>query len=94
MIVALAFVPLADVELAFETLEGELPDELQPVLAYFETYYIIRRRNDNIRRQPLFEKSLWSVHARTVNNQDRTDNHAEAAHRKLQAMLQTDHPSL
>ncbi|KAH7691334.1 hypothetical protein AAVH_40152 [Aphelenchoides avenae] len=94
MIVALAFVPLADVELAFETLEDELPDELQPVLAYFETYYIGRRRNDNVRRQPLFTKELWSVHARTVGNQDRTNNHAEAAHRKLQAMLQMDHPSL
>ncbi|KAH7708927.1 hypothetical protein AAVH_23803 [Aphelenchoides avenae] len=93
-IVALAFVPLADVELAFETLEDELPDELQPVLAYFETYYIGRRRNDNGRREPLFPKALWSVHARTVNNQDRTKNHAEAAHRKLQAMLQMDHPSL
>ncbi|KAH7708427.1 hypothetical protein AAVH_24321 [Aphelenchoides avenae] len=79
MIVALAFVFLADVELAFATLEDELPDELQPVLAYFETYYIGRRRNDNIRRQPLFPKELWSVHARTVGNQDRTNNHAEAA---------------
>ncbi|KAH7707692.1 hypothetical protein AAVH_25066 [Aphelenchoides avenae] len=94
MIVALAFVPLADVELAFATLEDELPVELQPVLAYFETYYIGRRRNDNIRRQPLFPKELWSVHARTVGNQDRINNHAEAAHRKLQAMLQMDHSSL
>ncbi|KAH7680317.1 hypothetical protein AAVH_41308, partial [Aphelenchoides avenae] len=58
------------------------------------TYYIGRRRNDNIRRQPMFEKTLWSVHARTVDNKDRTNNHAEAAHRKLQAMLQMGHPSL
>ncbi|KAH7695655.1 hypothetical protein AAVH_37283 [Aphelenchoides avenae] len=93
MIVALAFVPLADVELAFETLEDVLPDELQPVLAYFETYYIGCRRNDNIRRQPLFENALWSVHARTVNHLDRTNTYgATTTLRFLETAASLRHP--
>lgn len=44
MIVALAFVPHPDVELAFETLEDTLPGELQPVLAYFEVSALPKSR--------------------------------------------------
>ena len=34
------------------------------------------------------------MYDRTVNGQDRTNNHAEAAHRGLQSVLEMDHPSL
>lgn len=47
-----------------------------------------------IRRRPLFEPNIWSVHERVLNNQDRTNNYAEAAHRRMQSEIDMDHPSI
>ncbi|KAH7713589.1 hypothetical protein AAVH_19054 [Aphelenchoides avenae] len=58
-------------------------------------YHLAKNVRLHVSREGILaEKALWSVHARTVNHLDRTNNHAEAAHRKLQAMLQMDHPGL
>ena len=37
---------------------------------------------------------MWNVHDRVVQHLDRTNNHAEAAHQRIQAELQMDHPTL
>ena len=34
------------------------------------------------------------MHGRVVQHLDRTNNHAEAAHRRIQAELQMDHPTI
>ena len=49
-------------------------------------------RNGN-RHTPLFPMAMRNVHNRVLNNQDRTNSHAEAAYRHLQCELQMDHPS-
>ncbi|XP_018493780.1 uncharacterized protein LOC108863735 [Galendromus occidentalis] len=88
MISALAFVPPERLEDALRELRNELPDQLQPVLDYFEDTYIGRLRvhNDGFlaRRDPLFPVSLWTVYERTLRGDSRTNNYAEAAHRSLQ----------
>lgn len=46
------------------------------------------------RRAPMFKPEIWSVYERTLNNEARTNNYAEAAHRRLQNELCMDHPSI
>ena len=54
MISAIAFVPPAGVVAAFETLSGEVPVGLTPILDYFEDNYIGRPDRRGVRREPLF----------------------------------------
>ncbi|XP_063994399.1 uncharacterized protein LOC135171755 [Diachasmimorpha longicaudata] len=93
MIPALAFIPMSHIETAIETLYDILPDALHPVLQYFEDTYMGPMRR-NKRGRARFPPSTWSVHERTLANQDRTNNFAEAAHRRLQRELDVSHPSL
>lgn len=70
---ALAFVPVQDIQTAFEKLcdsdfwspESEDEDvvKIQEVLSYFETTYIgVPTRTQARRRKPIFEPKLWSVY--------------------------------
>ena len=95
MIVAIAFVPVQHIEEAINQLGDNLPGELLPVLDYFEDTYLgrVNRRGDG-RRSPTFEPSMWSVYERILNGQDRTNNLAEAAHRRLQCELGVTNPTL
>lgn len=97
MIVAVAFVPLDEVDNALDALNEQqtnLDAELQPVLDWLEDNYIGRMNRNGTRRNPIFPVQMWNVFERTINGQDRTNNHSEAAHRRLQSVLQMDHPSL
>ena len=82
-ILALAFVKPENVYDYFETLEEILsPDEI-PALQWLEDYYI-----------PIFQIPVWNVYERVLNDSDRTNNHAEEAHRKLSHELEVKHPTL
>ena len=37
---------------------------------------------------------MWPCYERILNNQQETNNYAEAAHKRLQMELQMDHPSI
>ena len=98
MVPALAFVPPAAMENAVSELAPDLPLELMPLLNYFEDNYIGRLRyapgGGPTRAPPLFPIEWWTVHQRTLDGEPRTNNFAEAAHRKLQREFSVDHPSL
>lgn len=51
----------------------------------------LRRKKRGV---PRFPPSMWSVYDRTLANEDRTNNFAEAAHKRLQRELDVSHPSL
>lgn len=95
MITALAFVPINDLDVAFDRLAGHLPVELQPLLQWFEDFYLGRMNRNGInRRPPMFPPAMWNVYSRVLNGQDRTNNYAEAAHRRIQLELAMNHPSV
>ena len=60
MLVALAFVPVQDVVAELESLGEDIPDELIPLIDYFEDTWIGRLGRRDQRRNPLFHIRLWS----------------------------------
>jgi hypothetical protein len=97
MIVAIAFVPVSAIDTALDALNDPrngLAPELQPIVDWLEDNYIGRANRHGTRRAPIFPIRMWNMYDRTLNGQDRTNNHVEAAHRRLQCVLQMDHPSL
>uniref|UniRef100_A0A915E945 MULE transposase domain-containing protein n=1 Tax=Ditylenchus dipsaci TaxID=166011 RepID=A0A915E945_9BILA len=84
MITAMAFVKPEDVMPVFAELEELLPEELDPILDWFQKYYIgfVNRRGNMV--VPMFAHSLWNVYERTLNGNHRTNNYAEAANHRIQ----------
>ena len=93
MITALCFVPVPHLDHYIDALSEELPLELHSLLNWFEDNYVGRpMRRGNGRRPPLFPPEMWNQYDRTIAGSDRTNNHAEAAHRKIYAELGVNHP--
>jgi hypothetical protein len=51
-------------------------------------------RSGTAGRPPMFPVHWWSCYERTLMGEDRTNNFAEAAHRRLQDALGVDHPTV
>ncbi|KAL4100733.1 hypothetical protein QTP88_020767 [Uroleucon formosanum] len=95
MVVTLSFVPIEDLDAAIQQLGDDLPECLQPLFDWFEDNYVGRtNRNGRDRRTALFSPHIWNLHLRVLNSQDRTNNHAEAANRRLNVEMGVQHPSL
>ena len=92
-LMALAFVPPEDIVAVFEELEKNVDPCLEPVLDYLEDYYVGRRARVG-RKDPRFPISWWNVYNRTLHDQPRTNNSAEAGHRRFQSELALSHPSI
>ena len=77
MICALSYIPIDHINEAILQLSYELPDQLQELLDWFEDNYVgrIDRRTNN-RRAPRFPHSMWNIHQRVLNEEDRPNNHA------------------
>lgn len=93
MILALAFIKIEDLNNAIDLLTTEIPDEVLPLLDWFEEYYIGRIIR-NRRRSARFPPELWNVYERVLNDEDRTNNYAEAANRRLNLQMGVQHPTL
>ena len=95
MIIALAFVPPDHITAAIMELADDLPQELLELLDWLEDNYVGRmNRRGNGRRSPLFPLHIWNVYERCMNDEDRTNNHAEVAHRRLKNELGMQHPTI
>ena len=97
MIMALAFVPVVDLETAFDDLFIEIRNnfnnDMDDVLNYFEDTYIGRQRR-NGRDNPMFAQELWNMYNRTRYHLPRTNNNVEGWHRGLQFHINACHPNI
>ena len=89
----LAFVPPNQVLDTYEALEHQMPDEMLPLLDYFERTYI-GRGIGNQRRAPMFNIEFWNVHNRVINDDPRTNNKLEGHHNLLNSTLGFSHPTI
>uniref|UniRef100_A0A914HPU1 Uncharacterized protein n=1 Tax=Globodera rostochiensis TaxID=31243 RepID=A0A914HPU1_GLORO len=64
------------------------------VLNWFVINYIGGLQQNNTRARPLFQPEQWSVHQRTLNGTDRTNNYAESYHGALQLSFVHTHPKI
>lgn len=98
MIMALAFVPIVDLETAFDDLFNEIRNQfnndMDEVLNYFEDTYMGRPRRNGRRDNPMFAQETWNMHNRTRNHLPRTNNNVEGWHRGLQFHINTCHPNI
>ena len=97
-LIALAFVPEIYVEEAFTQLVQtnyytQNEQELRGLLDYFESNYIgiIMR---GIRRNPLFQKSLWNVYDAAATLETKTINNIEGWHNAFGHIVGSHHPNI
>lgn len=87
-----------DVIECFEQLvsEEDFPDEAEPIVDYFEKYYVGRpsRRRGQPRKEAMFPIPLWNVHDQTCAGDPRINNSVEGWHRRFSHHLLCSHPSI
>ena len=93
MIPAIAFVPTNRVCEYFELLSDALPDEMEPIFAYYEDYYIGRRRG-NRRRNPRYPHDLWNVFNESLREEPKTTNSIDGWHHTFSGSLGAVHPNI
>ena len=93
MIPAIAFVPTNRVCEYFELLSDALPDEMEPILVYYEDNCIGRRRC-NRRRNARYPHDLWNVFNESLGEEPKTTNSIEGWHRTFSRSLGTVHPNI
>ena len=94
LLTALAFVPVADVETAFDFVASNFPAEAASVLDYFEDVYICQPTRRGKRRAVLFPPNSWNIHDCVVNDLPRTNNSVEDWHQAFQRSIGCHHPNL
>ena len=95
MLLAISFVPIDRIDEYFDVILEQLSDEHTTLAEWFEDNYLGRvNRRGTSRRRPLFPPALWNLYERTLNGENRTNNHAEAANRKLQVEFGMEHPTI
>ena len=93
MLAALTFVPLDDINDAFETLAEFMPEAAQPVADYFEDTYIGRPHRRGC-RPPAFPQAMWNVKNWVEGGLPRTNNHIEGWHRHMHSHVGAYYPNM
>ena len=91
---ALAFIPVADVIPAFESLSTHFLQDEFPLLAYFEKTWIGTPVGATRRLTPHFPIQMWNALERSAACSTRTTNALEAYHHAFNALISCQHPSV
>ena len=94
-LLALAFVPVLDIPLVFDTLcdefpkRGSLQEKCDELLAYFNENYVRGTRLPSQRGNPLFSMDTWNHFTSAINRDPKTTNH-----NALNKMFTCAHPGI
>ncbi|KAL3119338.1 hypothetical protein niasHT_001098 [Heterodera trifolii] len=94
MITSLAFLPVHHLQAGLNAIQAQLPAQLHGIFNWFLDNYTGKPWFNGAMTVPLFDPHEWSVHQRTLDGADRTNNFAEAFHRKLQRQFNCTHPTI
>ncbi|CAF1124225.1 unnamed protein product [Brachionus calyciflorus] len=92
---ALPFVPIKHTIFAFDYIKSISPSEFTPILDYFESNYIGKKKEDDekVRLVPRFKIDTWNVRKRMEKNLPRSNNSVEAWHKAMSQDI-PDHPNV
>jgi hypothetical protein len=93
MLLALDFVPPADVANAFDELVESSPAQLTRINDYWEDNFVGRQRR-NRRGNPRFPITIWNMCERLNDYLPRTNNSVEGWHLSFQQTAVCQHPSV
>lgn len=96
MLLALAFVPEADVRASFRALRRECPPDLRGLYDRFNEYFIAgkpaRGRREAV--PPRYPPALWNQYTTAVNKSHRTNNVSEGWHNRFRLVVGRHHPDI
>jgi len=92
-LIALAFVPEDDVVGAFDRLQEDMVEILEPIFNYVEDNSV-RGRCGRGNMAPIFPPNKWNCYERTLSDQPRTTDSWEVWHRRLNTLVGRPHSSL
>lgn len=100
LLMALAFVPEADVIIAFEELIAckyydDHEELLADLLGYFESNWVgVLKTNRRHRTQPKFKLEMWNYYETVMNDDIRTNNLVEGWHSSFNRKVRVNHAEM
>ena len=98
MLMALAYVPIQDVQRVFRLLKNddEIPETLSPVVKYIEETYVlgVPRRGNRRAVPPRYPIPLWNQYEASINGEQKTNNCSEGWHNRFRLIVGKHHPDL
>lgn len=96
MVLALAFVPEDDVAETFDLLAAQAPEEVEPILDYFQNTYVTGRPRRGRRRAvpPRYVPKLWNHYLTALNKSHKTNNCSEGWHNRFNQLVAKSHPDI
>lgn len=95
-LMALPFVPLADVEETFDIIANACPEDVMELAAYVEVTYVRGRAARGRRRatSPRYAPAIWNCYSAVLNRQQRSTNACEGWHSRFQRLIVSHHSSI